>query len=140
MFLSSVIALIELIIIGGIVAAIAAVGYFAYTYFLSSWLKARKESNLVANSHFVGAEKIASIKLTSHDPKDIEHFLQDNAAFLSDKMTKALLARIDSLQTDHFIADDDATKMRDASVNKRIAALETEPMVEEVTHGQTARS
>ena len=67
------------------------------------------------------AEKIAKVKALSTSSKDIEKFIVDNAKTLSDATIDQLVNRIEMLQADRVIRDDDLKARNDtaAGVNEQ---------------------
>ena len=77
------------------------------------------------------AEKIAKVKALSTSSKDIEKFIVDNAKTLSDATIDQLVNRIEMLQADRVIRDDDLKARIDtaAGVNEQeeVEVVHSEP-------------
>jgi hypothetical protein len=101
-----------------------------YQIFLSDWVAAHRAQWKEVRGKADSIDKIAQVKLVSGDAKGIEEFVTNNAQYLSDPMVKKLVARIESLNVDHVIAEDELLK-------NRIAKLQPE---EEEEHAETLRS
>lgn len=100
------------ILLGTLAEIIMFFGFTALVYqvFLSDavkdWRIRRRKRIEASNS----AEKIAQIKLLSDDFKEIESFVEKNAQFLSEKIVKQLVARLEYLKADKIIKEDDLKK------------------------------
>lgn len=87
-----------------------AVVIFVYEVFLSDYIKELREATGNKQVKLQNTDKIARVKLTSDDPKDIEKFITDNAQYLSDTMVQQLVSRIESIKDDRVITADNALK------------------------------
>lgn len=109
-----------------------------YYVFVSDWWGAKRLKFRESKGKIGSIEKIALVKLVSDDKKDIEKFVTDNAAYLSDQMVKKLVARIESLKIDDVIRDDENLKKRIAELPQDQTQAEAE--AEEEAYAETTRS
>jgi hypothetical protein len=106
MFVALFVGLVEfLFVVGGV--------YLVYKLLLSDWLASKRLASKEKKDALGAAQKIAQLKLVSDDAKDIENFIAQNAANLSDDMVKKLVERIESLKCDHLIYEDSLRKRID---------------------------
>ena len=98
--------------------------YLLYQTFGSDMIDKRIKTFKETSQGKTAAERVAQVKLISDDPKDIEKFITANARYLSDRVVKQLVSRIELIKCDRIIADD--------SVRTRIAAFPQEEEVVEI--------
>lgn len=96
-------------VFGQIVPLIIGLGLLILLYqvFLSDAIGQKFKASRELDEHFDSVNKIARVKLTSDDPKEIEKFITDNTKFLSDQMVNSLIARIGQIKDDRVIKGDD---------------------------------
>ena len=105
-----------------LVAGIAGL-VLVYHVFLSDYVKERREKSNENKAKLNSMNKIACLKLVSNDAKDIEKFIEANAQFLSAEVVNKLVSRIEYLNADKAISDDNNLKTRIDALNP---ALEQE--------------
>lgn len=128
MFALLFVTVVEYAIVAGVLVA-------GYNIFLSDIIKAHRQKTVESKARFDSADKIAKVKLVSMDQKDIEQFITANAQYLSDSVIDQLVSRIEYLQADQSIAEDNLLK-------KRISDLKQpeEGPEEEESHAKSSRS
>lgn len=80
--------------------------FLLYQVFLSDIIRDKWQANKELQEHLDSINKIARVKLTSDDPKEIEKFITDNAKSLSDQTVSALVLRIEQIKDDRVIKGD----------------------------------
>jgi len=95
-----------------------------YYVFLSDYVKERIEKSNENKAKLNSMNKISCTKLVSNDVKDIEKFIETNAQYLSVEIVNKLVSRIEYLNADKAINEDNNLKTR-------IDALAPAPELEE---------
>lgn len=102
-----------------------AVLIFLYQVFLSDLIGDKMKENRELREHLDSLDKIARVKLTSDDPKEIEKFITDNAKSLSDQTVGALVSRIEQIKDDRVIKGDalkhQIESLEDPVASKKVA-------------------
>lgn len=88
------------------------IGVVVYQIFLSDFIKNRKLNREEKEAKVTAISKIAYLKLISNDSKEIENFVNNNAANLSEELVKKLVDRIEILRTDKLLEESDAKRFR----------------------------
>lgn len=100
-----------------------------YQIFLSDYIKEKQEVSSAKQVRLQNTDKIARVKLTSDDPKEIEKFITDNAQYLSDSMVQQLVTRIENIKDDRVITADNVLK-------SKIDSLEEPAVVKRASRGK----
>jgi hypothetical protein len=105
---------------------VAGLFYLIYHTFLYSTIEKKIKTirDKIANKSV--SEKIAQVKLISDDPKDIERFISANARYLSDKLVKRLVSRIEMIKCDQIILED-TLQTRIDIMQESLSEFEVEP-------------
>jgi hypothetical protein len=77
-----------------------------YQIFISDWIDDKLQSYKSKTQGLSAAEKLAQVKLVSHNAKDIETFISKNADNLSDTTVTKLVSRIEAISNEQVISAD----------------------------------
>lgn len=87
--------------------------YFIYYIFIGdifgSFIKEKREKS----NKKITCQKLAEVKMTSNNTKEIENFIVENVLFLSENTIKKLILRIDDINNDRVITADNIMSKKD---------------------------
>jgi hypothetical protein len=104
------------LLLNGLIVVVIAWGLYQVCH--SDWVYEKYTRFTDYRIKHANVDKIAMVKLVSDDTKGIETFVNQNAEYLSKAMVQKLVNRIETLNYDTTIADDNVLKKRIANLGE----------------------